>query len=94
MLDASEEDDGRSSSSGGADRVPPGHCWVLADNEALQPPDVIDSRSFGYLDMRLIIGRAIYKVRACVHACVRACVRVCMCVAGAVDVHAALSDHV
>jgi hypothetical protein len=24
--------------------IPEGHCWVLADNEALSPPDVVDSR--------------------------------------------------
>lgn len=46
-----------------AERVPSGHCWVLADNEELSPPDVIDSRAFGYLDMRLIMGRVIYRVR-------------------------------
>jgi hypothetical protein len=46
-----------------AERVPGGHCWVLADNEELLPPDVIDSRAFGYLDMRLIMGRVIYRVR-------------------------------
>lgn len=45
------------------ERVPIGHCWVLADNEQLTPPDVIDSRAFGYLDMRLIMGRVIYRVR-------------------------------
>lgn len=45
------------------ERIPSGHCWVLADNEQLSPPDVIDSRAFGYLDMRLIMGRVIYKVR-------------------------------
>jgi hypothetical protein len=44
------------------ERIPPGHCWVLADNEALGPPDVIDSRAFGYLDMSLIEGRVIYRV--------------------------------
>ncbi|KAF8065520.1 MTS1 [Scenedesmus sp. PABB004] len=44
------------------ERVPPGHCWVLADNERLSPPDVIDSRAFGYLDMRLITGRVLYRV--------------------------------
>jgi len=27
--------------------IPPDHCWVLADNEAMAPPDVIDSRAFG-----------------------------------------------
>lgn len=46
-----------------AERVPLGHCWVLADNEQLEPPEVIDSRAFGYLDMRLIMGRVIYRVR-------------------------------
>eukprot|EP00882_Tetradesmus_deserticola_P005301 GHRQ01005580.1.p1 GENE.GHRQ01005580.1~~GHRQ01005580.1.p1 ORF type:complete len:221 (+),score=66.92 GHRQ01005580.1:241-903(+) len=46
-----------------AERVPGGHCWVLADNEELLPPDVIDSRAFGYLDMRLIMGRVVYRVR-------------------------------
>ncbi|KAF6257843.1 hypothetical protein COO60DRAFT_1626673 [Scenedesmus sp. NREL 46B-D3] len=45
------------------ERVPGGHCWVLADNEELSPPDVIDSRAFGYLDMRLIMGRVLYRVR-------------------------------
>jgi hypothetical protein len=44
------------------ERIPPGHCWVLADNEQLEPPDVIDSRAFGYLDMSLIQGRVIYRV--------------------------------
>lgn len=44
------------------ERIPPGHCWVLADNEALEPPEVIDSRAFGYLDMNLITGRVIYRV--------------------------------
>jgi len=48
---------------GVVERIPPGHCWVLADNEALSPPDVIDSRAFGYLDMDLIRGRVIYRVR-------------------------------
>lgn len=45
-------------------RIPPGHCWVLADNEELQPPDVIDSRAFGYLPMSSIMGRIIYKVHS------------------------------
>lgn len=44
------------------ERIPPGHCWVLADNEALEPPEVIDSRAFGYLDMNLITGRVVYRV--------------------------------
>lgn len=45
-------------------RIPPGHCWVLADNPALSPPDVIDSRAFGYLPMSSIFGRVIYKARS------------------------------
>ena len=44
--------------------VPPGHCWVLADNEQLQPPHVIDSRSFGPLPLSQVIGRC-----ACACAC-------------------------
>jgi hypothetical protein len=46
------------------ERVPAGHCWLLADNEQLLPPDVIDSRGFGYLDMRLIQGRVIYRLQS------------------------------
>jgi hypothetical protein len=46
-----------------SEHVPLGHAWVLADNPKLAPPDVIDSRAFGYLDVRLIIGRVIYRVR-------------------------------
>jgi hypothetical protein len=34
-----------------------GHCWVLADNEQLAPPHVIDSRSFGPLPLSLVMGR-------------------------------------
>lgn len=34
-----------------------GHCWVLADNESLAPPHVIDSRSFGPLPLSHIVGR-------------------------------------
>lgn len=55
MLSSDEE--------GAQERIPSGHCWVLADNEGLAPPDVIDSRAFGYLDMNLITGRVIYRVR-------------------------------
>jgi len=44
-------------------KIPVGHCWVLADNEELQPPDVIDSRSFGYLPYSSILGRVIYRLR-------------------------------
>jgi hypothetical protein len=34
-----------------------GHCWVLADNEDLQPEAAIDSRMFGPLPMGHVIGR-------------------------------------
>lgn len=37
-----------------------GCCWVLADNEALAPPHVIDSRSFGPLPASFIHGRILY----------------------------------
>ncbi|KAG1653271.1 hypothetical protein FOA52_002731 [Chlamydomonas sp. UWO 241] len=40
--------------------IPAGHCWVLADNPDLAPPDVIDSRSFGFIPMTNILGRVIY----------------------------------
>lgn len=61
-----------SDEDGVQERIPAGHCWVLADNEQLSPPDVIDSRAFGYLDMNLIQGRVIYRVSrlACVFLCV------------------------
>lgn len=39
-----------------------GQCWVLADNEELQPPAVLDSRTFGPLDLSSIIGRWIIVV--------------------------------
>ncbi|PSC67635.1 peptidase S24 S26A S26B S26C family [Micractinium conductrix] len=44
--------------------VPEGHCWVLADNEAMQPPHVIDSRSFGPLPLVNIVGRILYAARS------------------------------
>lgn len=40
--------------------IPRDHCWVLADNASLKPPDVIDSRAFGHIPFRSIIGRVIY----------------------------------
>mmetsp|Transcript_15610 Transcript_15610/g.33847 ORF Transcript_15610/g.33847 Transcript_15610/m.33847 type:complete len:252 (+) Transcript_15610:221-976(+) len=40
--------------------IPKGHCWVLADNADLKPPDVIDSRTFGHIPMANIVGRVIY----------------------------------
>jgi hypothetical protein len=33
---------------------------VLADNEALKPPEVIDSRAFGALPLSNILGRVMY----------------------------------
>lgn len=44
--------------------IPAGNCWVLADNEELEPPDVIDSRSFGFLPYNSILGRVIYRLRS------------------------------
>ncbi|KAL6779798.1 CGL57 [Auxenochlorella protothecoides x Auxenochlorella symbiontica] len=41
-----------------------GQCWVLADNEELQPPAVLDSRTFGPLDLSSIIGRVLYAARS------------------------------
>ena len=40
--------------------VPQGHCWVLADNEALPLPAARDSRAFGPLSYAAIIGRVVY----------------------------------
>jgi hypothetical protein len=40
-----------------------GNCWVLADNEELKPPAVIDSRTFGPLPVKNIMGRVIYYAR-------------------------------
>lgn len=40
-----------------------GNCWVLADNEELRPPAVIDSRTFGPLPVENIMGRVIYYAR-------------------------------
>lgn len=44
--------------------IPEGHCWVLADNESLAPPHVIDSRSFGPLPLSHIVGRILYAARS------------------------------
>lgn len=44
-----------------------GTCWVLADNEALQPPQVIDSRAFGPLPADCIRGRVLYYGRPTDH---------------------------
>jgi len=40
--------------------VPEGHCWVLADNEALPLPAARDSRAFGPLPYGAILGRVVY----------------------------------
>ncbi len=40
--------------------IPEGHCWVLADNPNMRPPDVIDSRTFGFIPLSNIVGRVIY----------------------------------
>ena len=40
--------------------VPHGHCWVLADNEALPLPAARDSRAFGPLPYGAILGRVVY----------------------------------
>ena len=47
-------------------QVASGQCWVLADNEAMRPPDVIDSRTFGPLPMENILGRIIYQSQSAV----------------------------
>ena len=40
--------------------MPRGHCWVLADNEALPLPAARDSRAFGPLPYGAILGRVVY----------------------------------
>jgi hypothetical protein len=42
------------------------HCWVTADNEALKPKDAKDSRTFGPVPMKDIVGRVIYCLRTAV----------------------------
>ncbi|KAH9785402.1 hypothetical protein KPL71_009939 [Citrus sinensis] len=41
-------------------------CWVLADNENMKPKEANDSRTFGPVPMRNIVGRAIYCLRTAV----------------------------
>lgn len=36
------------------------HFWAIGDNEAMSPPSMVDSRTFGSIPMRNIIGRVIY----------------------------------
>eukprot|EP00877_Chromochloris_zofingiensis_P005976 jgi/Chrzof1/1631/Cz10g15030.t1 len=45
-------------------QIPLGHCWVLADNPDLEPPEVVDSRVFGHIPMDSILGRIIYRVKS------------------------------
>ncbi|GIL42131.1 hypothetical protein Vafri_197, partial [Volvox africanus] len=42
--------------------IPPGHCWVIADNSQLRPEagEVIDSRSYGHIPFSAVIGRVVY----------------------------------
>ena len=44
--------------------IPEGHCWVLADNSELEPPNVIDSRTFGPLPLANVLGRILYAARS------------------------------
>lgn len=44
--------------------IPDGHCWLLADNESLQPPHVIDSRALGPIPLSSIFGRVMYSMRS------------------------------
>lgn len=44
--------------------IPEGHFWVLADNPDVQPPDVVDSRTLGFVPLTNIIGRIIYQVQS------------------------------
>ena len=43
---------------------PADQCWVLADNEDLQPSQAADSRSFGPLHVDHVLGRILYFVRS------------------------------
>ncbi|GBF99501.1 mitochondrial inner membrane protease subunit [Raphidocelis subcapitata] len=53
-------------------RVPPGHCWVLADNPAMEPPDVPSDPRLPQtlrtpqhlIPLSSILGRIIYRVAA------------------------------
>ena len=40
------------------------HAWVLADNHTLEPKDAIDSRTFGPLPLRNVIGRVVYAAKS------------------------------
>lgn len=38
-------------------RIPEGYCWVLADNSEMTPTEAMDSRAFGPLPLKNILGR-------------------------------------
>ncbi|KAF5459379.1 hypothetical protein F2P56_023331, partial [Juglans regia] len=38
-------------------------CWVSSDNENLKPEEANDSRNFGPVPLRNIVGRVIYSMR-------------------------------
>ncbi|KAK9724305.1 hypothetical protein RND81_05G062500 [Saponaria officinalis] len=40
-----------------------GQCWVLSDNNSLQPKEFNDSRTYGPISMSDIVGRVIYRYR-------------------------------
>jgi hypothetical protein len=42
-------------------RLDPGYCWVLADNEALPASEALDSRSYGPLPLKNVLGRVMYR---------------------------------
>lgn len=44
--------------------LPEGHCWVLTEDDAFKPNEIIDSRSFGPLPVQNIIGRVIYQCQS------------------------------
>eukprot|EP00850_Spirogloea_muscicola_P016658 SM000137S00436 [mRNA] locus=s137:117302:119054:+ [translate_table: standard] len=46
--------------------IPVGHCWLLCDNELKKPPEVVDSRVFGPVQLNRVIGRVIYCSRSLV----------------------------
>mmetsp|Transcript_25701 Transcript_25701/g.48755 ORF Transcript_25701/g.48755 Transcript_25701/m.48755 type:complete len:211 (+) Transcript_25701:221-853(+) len=41
-----------------------GHCWVLADNETLQPNEAVDSRTLGPVKYSDLVGRVMYSSRS------------------------------
>jgi hypothetical protein len=45
-------------------QLPLGAVWVSAENPDLEPPHVEDSRTFGPIELKSIVGRCIYAVRS------------------------------